>query len=266
MQPISHQNLDSTRLKGRVVLVSGASRGIGAAIAYQFAKHGAHVVVNYLKQKEMAEQVARGCIELGGDGYAVQADVRSESEVNTMMDQIQQEFGRLDVLVNNAFAPYQFDPDNRKRFWETQWDDYQNQIDGAVRSCFNMCQAALPLMRQKGGGSVVNLTTNLMARPLIAYHDYATAKAALHGFTRQLAADLGPLGIRVNAIAPGLVQGTQASHYTTEAVRDQIVRQTPLGRIATPDDVAAAVFLLASDEARFITGQLLHVDGGLVMH
>lgn len=253
------------RFQDRTVLVTGASRGIGAAIATAFAAQGARVVVHYHQQRDLAEQVAASCREVGGDGWALAADLTDTHQAKALIEQIRSEMGGLDTLVHNAFAPYRFDPDRRQRFWELGWDDVQRQIDGSVKACFDLSQAALPLMRGRTQASMVIMATDLVTRPTIAYADYATAKSALVGMARQMAADLGPLGIRVNCVAPGLVQGTQASAHTPESVRDQILRLTPLGRLATPSDVAGAVMMLASPDAAFITGQLLHVDGGLVM-
>lgn len=255
----------SGAFKDRVVLVTGASRGIGAAIARGFAAQGGRVVVHYHRQAGMAAQVALDCQTLGGDGWAIAADLTDPEQVRALMSQVGAEMGRVDVLVHNAFAPYRFDPDRRQRFWELQWPDVQRQIDGSVRACFDLCQAALPLMRGHAGANVVLIGTDLVTRATIAYADYATAKSALAGLARHMATDLGPLGVRVNTVAPGLVQGTQASQHTPESVREHILRQTPLGRLATPDDVAGAVLLLAGTQAGFITGQMLHVDGGLVM-
>ncbi len=249
----------------RVVLVTGASRGIGAAIARAFASQGARVVVHYHQQVDLAEQVAQDCGALGGQGWAIAADLTDAPQTVALMKHIGDEMGRVDVLVHNAFAPYRFDPDRRQRFWELDWGDVQGQIDGSVRACFELCQAALPLMRGHPGANIVLIGTDLVTRATIAYADYATAKSALAGLARHMAADLGPLGVRVNTVAPGLVQGTRASDHTPESVREQILRQTPLGRLATPADVAGAVMLLASAQAAFITGQMLHADGGLVM-
>jgi 3-oxoacyl-[acyl-carrier protein] reductase len=249
----------------RVVLVTGASRGIGAAIATAFAAQGARVVVHYHQQRDLAEQVAARCRQQGGDGWAVSADLTDATQTRKLMAGLGAEFGGLDVLIHNAFAPYRFDPDRRQRFWELTWDDLQRQMEGSVKACFDLSQAALPLMRGRPDANMVVMATDLVTRPTIAYADYATAKSALVGMARQMAADLGPLGIRVNSVAPGLVQGTRASDHTPESVREQLLRLTPLGRIATPADVAGAVMLLASPQAGFITGQLLHVDGGLVM-
>jgi 3-oxoacyl-[acyl-carrier protein] reductase len=248
-----------------VILVTGASRGIGAAIAKAFARDGAMVVVNYLSNHQKAEAVVAECQKLGGDAWAIAADVQSSEAVQSMVTQALSELGKIDVVVNNAFSPYKFDPDNRQRFWETSWQSYQTQFEGAVQATYNVCQAVLPHFKQTGQGSIINLTSDLVDRPSIAYHDYTTAKAALVGFSRNLATELGPLGIRVNCVSAGLVSPTDSSRHTKESVKNMLIAQTPLGRIATPDDIAGPVLFLASDWSRFMTGQVLTVDGGLVM-
>ncbi len=258
-------NAPTARFDGQVVLVTGASRGIGAAIAKAFAREGALVLVNYLHNEAAAQEVVSACEQAGGQAWALQADVRSPEAVQAMVARAVAETGRIDALVNNAFSPYAFDPEHRRRFWELPWSAYQGQFDGAVQAAFHVCQAVLPHMRQRARGSIVNLVSDLVQRPSIAYHDYSTAKSALVGFSRNLATELGPLGIRVNCVAPGLVSPTASSQHTKEAVKDVLVAQTPLGRLATPDDVAGPVLFLASDWSRFMTGQVLLVDGGLVM-
>ncbi len=250
---------------GKVILVTGASRGIGAAVAQAFAAEGGFVIVNYLHNEAAAEEVVARCKALGGDAWALRTDVNDTAQVQALVAQVLAEVGRIDVLVNNAFAPYRFDPEQRKRFWETSWANYQTQFDGAVHATYNLCQAVLPGMRQRAQGCIVNLASDLVARPVVPYHDYSTAKSALVGFSRNLAAELGPLGIRVNCVAPGLVYPTDASRATKEDVKEAIVAQTPLRRIANPADVAGPVLFLASDWSRFMTGQVLYVDGGLVM-
>jgi 3-oxoacyl-[acyl-carrier protein] reductase len=251
--------------RDRTIIVTGASRGIGAALAKAFAAEGGLVVVNYLSNEAAALQVVEACQALGGQALAIAADVTSQTEVEAMMARIADEVGKVDAVVNNAFAPYVFDPDDRTRFWDTPWSAYQTQFDGALKATYNICQAGLPLMKQRLRGSIVNMTSDLVARPSIPYHDYATAKSALIGFSRTLAAELGPLGIRVNCVAPGLVYPTDASRATKEEVRDALIAQTPLRRIATPEDITGPVLFLASDWSGFVTGQTLHVDGGLVM-
>jgi 3-oxoacyl-[acyl-carrier protein] reductase len=253
------------KFEKKTVLVTGSSRGIGAAIARGFAAEGATVIVNYLQNEEAAERTVASCLELGGDAWAIQADVTSESDVNRMMEQIELEVGKLDVVVNNAFKPYVFNPDTRKMFSQLKWEDYQEQIDGALKSTYYVCQEAIPLMKKQTRGSIVNIVTNLVQRPLIPYHDYTTAKSALIGFSRNLAVDLGAFGIRVNCVAPGLVYPTDASRETKEEVKEMIIAQTPLRRIAQPEDIVGPVLFLSSEWSEFMTGQTLFVDGGLVM-
>lgn len=251
--------------QGKTVLVTGASRGIGASIALAFAKEKATVIVNYLQNKQAADEVVASCISLGGDAWAIQADVTKAEEVNRMMEEVKLEMGQLDVVVNNAFKPYKFNPDQRKLAWNLSWEDYQSQIDGSVQSAYNVCQAALPLMQNQSQGSIINIVSNLIARPIVPYNEYTTAKSALVGYSRNLAVDLGMMGIRVNCVAPGLVYPTSASEETPEEVKEMIIAQTPLKRIASPGDIAGPVLFLASDWSGFMTGQTLYVDGGLVM-
>lgn len=253
------------RFRDRAILVTGASRGIGAAIAKAFAAEGGIVIVNYRSNEAAAEAVAAECRAAGGEALAIAADVTSPEAVAAMATRIAEEVGRLDAVVNNAFAPYRFDPDNRARFWETPWEAYEQQFEGAVKAAYTVSRAMLPLLQRRSGAAIVNLSSDLVTRPSIPYHDYTTAKAALVGFSRNLAAELGPLGIRVNCVAPGLVYPTQASADTPEEVREMLIAQAPLRRIATPEDVAGPVLFLASDWSRFVTGQVVHVDGGLVM-
>ena len=253
------------KFQGKVVLVTGASRGIGASIARAFAKEGAIVIVNYLQNEARLNRVASECIELGGDGWAIQGDVTSEPAVNQMVEQVVLETGKIDVVVNNALKPFIFDPEKRKLAWELTWEDYQGQIDGAVRSTHYMCQAVLPIMKKQSQGSIINMISNLVERPIVPYHEYNTAKTALMGYSRNLAAELGAFGIRVNCVAPGLVYPTDASRITKEELKEMIISQTPLKRIATPDDISGPVMFLASDWSQFMTGQTLYVDGGFVM-
>lgn len=250
---------------GKVALVTGASRGIGRAIAEAFAAEGATVVVNYRRDGVAAAEVVDRCLALGGDAWACKADVGSETAVQAMLERALAEVGRIDVVVNNAFAPYAFDPEQRRAFDELGWGDYRARFDDAVGGAYQVCRAVLPHFKQRATGSIVNIVSDLVERPLVPYHDYATAKSALVGFSRNLAAELGPLGIRVNCVAPGLVHPTQGSRATREDFRDAIIAATPLRRIARPDDVAGAVLFFASDWSRFVTGQVLFVDGGLVM-
>ena len=250
---------------GQVVLVTGASRGIGAAIARAFAAEQATVAVNYLRNAEAAQQVVAQCRAAGGDAFAVQADVTQPAQVRALVEQVVAEAGRIDVLVNNAFRAYAFDPEQRTRFPELAWSDYQAQFEGSVGAAFHACQAVLPHFRQRAQGCIVNIVSDLVEQPVVPYHDYTTAKAALVGFSRNLASELGPLGVRVNCVAPGLVYPTDASEGTRAPFREGLMAATPLRRLARPEDVAGPVLFLASPWSGFVTGQVLLVDGGLVM-
>ncbi|CEI80894.1 3-oxoacyl-[acyl-carrier-protein] reductase FabG [Oceanobacillus oncorhynchi] len=252
-------------LKQKVVIVSGSSRGIGAAIAKGFAASGASVIVNYRHSEVAAREVVKACEKVGGQAIAVGADVATEEGVQLIVEETMLSFGRVDILVNNVFAPYVFDAENRKKAWEMEWQDYKTQLDGSLKAAHLLVQGVLPSMQQFGTGSIINITSNLVAHPVVPYQDYTTAKAAIIGYTRSMAKDLGTVGIRMNAIAPGLVYPTEATKHTKEVLKDELSDATPLGRIAGPDDVVGPVLFLASDWSRFVTGQTIYVDGGLVM-
>ena len=250
---------------GQVVLVTGASRGIGAAIARAFAAEQATVAVNYLRNAQAAAQVVEDCQRAGGDAFALQGDVTQPDTAARLVQQVVDEAGRIDVLVNNAFRAYAFDPEQRKGFADTGWADYQAQFEGAVGAAFHLCQAVLPHFRRRARGSIVNIVSNLVENPMVPYHDYTTAKSALVGFSRNLASELGPFGIRVNCVAPGLVYPTEGSSGTRAQFRETLMAHTPLRRLAKPEDVAGPVLFLASPWSGFMTGQVLFVDGGMVM-
>jgi 3-oxoacyl-[acyl-carrier protein] reductase len=252
-------------VKGKVALVTGASRGIGAAVAKAFGAEGAIVVVNYLQNSVSAKQVVEDITSAGGEAVAIQADVRNEQSVLAMMECIVNSYGAIDIVINNALAAYSFNPKTRKTAWEITWTDYQQQLDGSLQAAFHVCKAAMPYLKDTGSGRIINMVSNLIDFPVVAYHDYSTAKAALLGFTRNLAKELGAFGITVNALAPGLTYPTDSSRETQEEVRNKIIELTPMHRLARPDDIAGAAVFLASERASFITGQCLRVDGGLVM-
>ncbi len=251
-------------LEGKVALVTGGSRGVGAAIARSLAQEGAAVVVNYLKSADKAEEVARSIRGESGKAIPYGADITDEEAVHGMVRNTVETFGPVDVLVNNALPDYRFDPAGRKDFGKVGWGDYLHQL-GALRGALYCCQAVVPGMVERGGGRIVSILSNLINNPVVAYHDYTTAKSAFLGFSRNLAAELGPHNITVNMIAGGLIDETDASAPTTEEVRQLVASSTPLRRLGTPEDLGQAVLMFASPWSDFVTGQYITCDGGLVM-
>jgi 3-oxoacyl-[acyl-carrier protein] reductase len=255
--------MSSPTLQDQVVLVTGAGRGLGTAIAQAFAREGARVVVNYRASRGSAEALVS---ELGpGRALAVGADVTDRDQVTAMLAAAEAHFDApVDTVVNNALADFSFNGDLRSPADRIGWDELSGQLEGTVRGALNTVQAALPGMRRAGSGRVVNIGTNLVQHPVVPYHDYTAAKAALLSLTRTFAEDLGPEGITVNMVSGGLLRTTDASAATPDAVFDLIAASTPLRRVITPPELADAVVFLASPWARAMTGQNLVVDGGLV--
>lgn len=252
-------------LKGKVALVTGASRGIGAEIAYALALAGAFVYVNYRKNSDAAKETVEKIFAAGGKAQAKACDVTDSRQVEEMVADIVCEAGGVDIVVNNALVDYSFDPDNRKTFEQIDWTDFERQFRGSVGGAFHICRAVLPEMKKQNAGRIINITTNLTELPLVPYHDYTTAKSGLLGFSRNLAKEAGRYGVTVNCVSPGLTYPTAASRATKFEVREQVAQMTALGRIARPEDVVGPVLFFASDLSQFVTGQCLHVDGGLVM-
>ena len=249
-------------LNQQIVLVTGGARGLGAHIARAFQREGARVVVNYFRSAEAAAALAA---QAPDRTLAVQADVRDARAVQAMLDQAQRHFGApVSTVVNNALPNFQFNGDQRPHADALSWENLSQQMEGTLRSALNTVQAALPGMRSAGFGRVINVGTNLFQNPVVPYHDYTAAKAALLSFTRTLSHDLGPDGITVNMVSGGLLRTTDASAATPEAVFELIAGSTPLRRVTTPAEFADAVLFFASPWSRSVTGQNLVVDGGLV--
>ncbi|MGH8161561.1 MAG: 3-oxoacyl-ACP reductase [Gammaproteobacteria bacterium] len=249
-------------LSGQWVLVTGAGRGLGAAIARAVAREGAGVIINYRQSVQRASALAE---ELGPRAMAVQADVTDAAQVGRLFERVQNQIdGSISAVVNNALADFRFDGDARPKIGDITWHRFQQQLEGTLKGALNTIQGALPTMRQRHFGRIVNIGTNLFQNPVVPYHDYTAAKAALLALTRTAADDLGPDGITVNMVSGGLLRTTDASAATPEAVFDMIAGLTPLRRVTTPEEFADAVLFFLSSRARAITGQNLIVDGGLV--
>lgn len=257
----SANQTDVMRLSEQVVLVTGSSRGLGAAIARAFAREGARVVVNCLHNETAAKALAQ---EIGG--LAIVADVTSAPQVQALFQQVADELGRpITTVVNSALAKFQFDGDARPTLDRISWAAFDAQLQGAVRAALNTTQAALPGFASLGSGRIINIGSNLVSHPVVPYQDYTTAKGALLAFTRTSAQELGPQAVTCNMVSGGLLRTTDASSSTPESVFRQVEAVTPLRKVTTPEDVAGAVLFFASPWAAGITGQNLNVDGGLVM-
>jgi 3-oxoacyl-[acyl-carrier protein] reductase len=233
--------------------VTGGSRGIGAAISRELSRAGARVGVNFRAGREAAEALAA---EIGG--VAVQADVADPEQVTALVSRVEEELGPVGVLVNNAGITRDT---LIVRMSDEEWDEV---LDTNLRGAFNVCRAVARGMLKRREGAIVNLTSVVGLHGNPGQTNYAASKAGIIGFTKALAKELGSRGVRVNAVAPGYI-ATELTNVLPEEVRGFILGNTPLGRLGDPEDVAGAVRFLCSDEARFVTGAVLQVDGGLGM-
>ncbi|HEY4566557.1 3-oxoacyl-ACP reductase [Planococcaceae bacterium Storch 2/2-2] len=251
-------------LTEQVVLVTGASRGLGRAIATAFRREGARVVVNYAKNREMAEDLVK---ELGKErAIAIKGDVRVKADMDALFKEAKEQFGHsITTVVNNALIDFSFNGDARDTIDDIEWSAFNKQFEGSVKAALNTYQCAKDAMKENGFGRIINIGTNLVQHPVVPYHDYNTSKAALISMTRNMAFEVGKDGINVNMVSGGLLYKTDASAATPDAVFTMIEQNTPLQKVTTPEDVADAVLFFASPWSRGITGQNLIVDGGLVM-
>ena len=250
------------QISDQIVLVTGGARGLGLAISQTLIAEGARVVVNYLSSQTAAEQLATAFPQ---QVFTYQADVTDKAQVEQLFAAAEAHFGTaITSVVNNALIHFQFNGDARPKMEELTAQHLQQQFDGAVVAALNTTQAALPKMKAQGFGRIVNIGTNLVQNPVVPYHDYTAAKAALLAFTRTAAHELGEFGINVNMLLGGLLQSTDASKATPDTVFDLIAASTPLRTVTTPEEFAAAIMMFLSPYSRAVTGQNLIVDGGLV--
>ena len=250
---------DLPDMKGKIALVTGASRGIGRATAKLLAAEGAAVAVNYLQSESAALAVVEEIMDAGGRAIAVRADVRDENQVRSMVEEVEKKLGPVDLLVSNASIGFPVKP-----FTQFSWDEFEAKLSGEIRSAFFCCQAVLSGMIERKSGSIIAISSTLSRHSSPGFIAHSTAKSGLDAFVRSLAEEVGPFGIRVNVIAPGLTL-TDATAWLPEEQKTMIADMTPLKRVALPEDVAGAVLALASDRSRFVTGSYIPVSGGLLM-
>jgi 3-oxoacyl-[acyl-carrier protein] reductase len=248
------------RLEGKVAIVTGASRGIGRAIAERFSNDGARVVVNYVAGETLANAVVDGIVARGGEAIAVRADVSRGDDVRNLVAATVDRFGRIDILVNNAGVMV------AKGALETTEEEWDQTIDTNLKGPWLCSRAVAPIMIEQEGGTIINMSSNsgLYHPSAMKFTEYVVSKAGINGLTKALALALGP-HVTVNAICPGWIR-TDMVEIIDPAVQQRILDETALGRWGTPDDIASAAAFLASADAAFITGELLIVAGGRGMH
>jgi 3-oxoacyl-[acyl-carrier protein] reductase len=243
-------------LSGKVALVSGASRGLGAAIAWKLAACGARVAINYFGSPQMAQRVRDEIRAAGGTAEVFRADVRDEGEVRALVEQVRRAFGPVDILVINATGPQPF-----IRIEDLTWRSCLDQLEFFVKSPVLLVQAVLASMKERRAGRIINIGSEVFERGLAEFSNYVSAKGAQLGLTRSWAMELAPWQITVNLIAPGWIP-TERHRDDPQEAKDAYAAAVPMGHMGDPDDVAEAVAFVASEGARFITGQKIAVNGG----
>lgn len=248
------------KLDGKVAIVTGSSKGIGAAIAKHFGGAGASVVVNYLTSKEGADRVVNEIISKGSKAIAVQADVRNEADIGRLFAMAKRTFGKIDIVVNNA-GVYEFQP-----IENVTLEHYHKHFNLNVLGLILCCREAVKYFDSTRNGNIINIASVVSASPAANFSVYSASKAAVDAITVSLARELGPRKIRVNAIRPGttLTEGSIAIGINGSSFAQDIISKTPLGRLAMPDDIARVAVFLASDDAGWVSGESLRVAGGSV--
>jgi NAD(P)-dependent dehydrogenase (short-subunit alcohol dehydrogenase family) len=244
----------------RVAVVTGASRGIGAAIALLLAERGFRVVVNYRSSAGEADEVVRAATAAGGEAMAIRADVTVADDVAALVSETERRWGGVDVLVHNALIPYAI-----TSFADLTWEQLGGKLDAELHAAYLVTKAVVPSMLSHGYGRLVYMSTVLSRHPRDGMILLGTAKAAMDQFVRYVALELAPHGVTANLVAPATVQGTAMNQALTPEKLHDLGAATPMGRLVRPDDIAHTVAFLASEEASFTTGHYIPLDGGLAM-
>ena len=243
-----------------VAVITGASRGIGAATALVLAEHGYQVVVNHRASAPQAEDVVATITAAGGEAVAIKADVTVPNDVTAMVDEIDQRWGGIDVLVHSALTPFAV-----TSFAELSWEQLGGKLDSELRAAFLTTKAVVPGMIARGYGRLIYLSARLSRRPRDGMITLGTAKAALDQFVRYVALELAPHGITANLVAPTTVEGALSTELVTAELMHELAAAIPMRRLVRPDEVAKTVAFLASDASGFTTGHYIPVNGGLGM-
>ncbi len=247
-------------LAHKVALITGSARGTGAGIARVFAREGASVVINQVREEGNPQRVLEEIQTAGGKALCVKADITDEAQVREMVKKAEEAFGTVDILVSNYAAAIP-----RKGFQETTWADWQAQIDTTLKAAFLCTQAVLPGMKARRWGRIISVNTIGIHQPALHYHGYTAAKTAMLGFTRNLAVEVGQDNITVNIVSPGLTLTEEVQAMLTAEAREKHEKQVPLRRSGTVEDTANVTLFFASELGSFLTGLYLPVCGGQVM-
>ncbi len=246
-------------IAGKVALVTGASRGIGAACAKSLAEEGVSVVVNYYQAIEKAEKLVSEIESAGGRAMAVHADVRNQDDVNRMVERVIGRYGQIDILVNNANINFPIQP-----FVDLPWESIEEKLTGEMKALYNCSQAVLRDMIPRKSGKLVFVSSTLSRFPGYGFAAHAAAKAAVDSIARVMATELGPMGVTVNTVGPGLTE-TDATAGLPPEMKEHVAAMTPLRRVGLPEDVARVVVFLSSPMSDYLTGQYIPVCGGAYM-